>query len=523
MASISSSPLNSTRFLISESFSELPELFFNSGVSEIATAVNAISDAIEIRTAQSATGSKETQEHEIVMQVLDAYDRLKTNPEFGAHFHPLSKLANNVGETLVNVFNILKTSVRPEVEALRSSIEGQIRDLLEKENLGHLVTRQDAPSENFTVLDWDKTLNMFGGTSTIGDTVGEFMGGYNISFSMNDLTTILTGSFLNKPEFSLNQMTLDDIVRRACEKAPAGFDPNSIKRVMQLITDSYAFNTLQADLLRAAQTTNDFGALLNRLLEELAALYPAYVIVRATPMDVTEAVLEDIMKNLDALYRVLITAAFVLLILRKHYANALVLNLTLINGDTAEQFDSDGGKFEDVAKYLFAFHITPNIPIPWTGIAASDILQKKEIANNEYTRVTQAQLMQATTIQQTYTARALKSVLTDYIQSADPSRLPEGMSIQRFYESKRGLVHSAAGRLNVSEDMHLDGVLYDFVLSLWYEGTMVKTAHELFGTEIVKQMEASSEMDTQTLALVDARVAAAICANFLVKEILVVK
>ena len=522
MASISSSSMSSTRFLLSESFNELPDLFFNPAVTEISSAANAIGDAVELRMSSSST-SKENQEKEIVMQVFEAYDKLKENPEFASHFHPLTRLSNSVGETLVNIFNILKTSVRPEVESLRESVEARIQDLLEKEKLGHLVNQQAEPSADFTVLDWDKVVNVLGGTSNIGEVVGGFMGGYPTTFSMNDLTAILNGSVLEKPELQLHPDTFDDIVRRATEKASNGLDTSNIRRVMQLITDQYAFNTLKTKLLRTAQTTTDFGSLLDKLCQELAALYPAYELVRSTPMDVTEEVLEDIMKSLDVLYRVLMTAAFVLLIMRKHYVGALVLNPTTLNGDSVEEFYSNGGSFSDVAKYLFVFHSTPNIPVPFRGIPGAEILSKKEIAETEYTRITQTHLAQASTIRQTYTARALRMVLNDYIQSADASRLPENMSIRDFFAVKRGLIETATSRLNISEDMHLDGVLYDFVLSLWYEGTMVKTAHDLFGSEIVRQMEASPEMDAATLALVDARVAAAICANFLVKEIFTVK
>ena len=524
MASISAQPLGSFRYLLEESLAGLPNIYFNPNVSEIATAVNTLGDAIEIRT-QFSNGNNNDAANDIVRQVLESYDALKSNPEFSSCFHPLSKLSNNIGESLVSIFNLLRTGVRPEVESLRESIDGRMTQLMEQENLTALVTPNAEINTDYTFLDWDSIINSQGGAEIIASAIKEYLNGYTPTFGINDLTVLLNSSLLTIKDLAIDPDTAADIRDRVSEKVAGAADGQQIQFIMELITSPYAFDRLVASHLRSALTTTEYASLLGNLIDVVETMNPLLDVFKSTPLNISEELLSDIQSNLDVLKKFTTICAYLLLIMRRHYSAALVIDVNLINSDSVEEFTNAGGTFEDISHYLQAFYIggKKNIPIPFRGISGADILDKKELAASEYSQMTQTHLLQASSIRHAVMARALKSVLTDYIQSADSSRIPEQMSIEEFYNSKKHLVQRAMNRLGVTEDQHLDNVLYDFILTLWYDDSMVKTAHELFGAEIIRQMEASSDLNSETLALVDARVAAAICANFLVKEIFQVK
>ena len=524
MASINTQPMGSFRYLLGDSLKTLPRIYFNPDVAEIATAVNAIGDAIEIRT-EFSTGQNDETENAIARQVFESYDKLKLNPEFSSCFHPLSKLANNIGESIVGIFNLLRTSVRPEVEALRESVDARMAQLMDQENLTATVTPNTEINTDYTIMDWDSIINSQGGVAVLTSAISEYLNGYTPTAGMNDLTVLLNSSLLVIKDLAIDPDTAADIQSRVSQRLSPTTDVQVVRDIMELVTSPYAFDRLVASHLRAALTTTDYASLLIKLMSVIVDFYPVVEVFKSTPLNVSDELLDDIQNNIEVLKKFTTICAYLILVMRNHYSGALVIDAKMLNGDTVEEFTNAGGTFEDISKYLQAFYFSgkKNIPIPFRGIAGADIIEKKETANAEYTQMAQTHLLQASSIRHAVMARALKSVLTDHIQSASSSRMPEQMSIDEFYHSKKHLVQRAMNRLDITEDQHLDNILYDFVLTLWYDGSMVKTAHELFGTEIIRQMEATSDLDSETLALVDARVAAAICANFLVKEILVVK
>lgn len=522
MASINTAPMGGFRYLISGQLSDLPDLFFKSTVTEISTAVNALGDAIEIRLPQSNMTDK-AMETEVANQVFAAYDKLKENPELGQYFSPLSKLANDLGVTIVNVFGILRTGVKPEVDALRESVLGRTTEILEQENYDVLVSPNATLSTDFFIVNWDELVNKQGGISVVTDAMREYLKGYSTMASINDLRILISSQILTIRPFSINTDTAGDILDRVKNRLNDDVQKASVDTIFDLITDKYSFDKLVTNILGRAVASNEYGQILNSAIALLSDLYPVYEVFRTTPLDVTDEVLCDIQDNLTVLGKFFMSVAYLLLVMRQHFSTALVVSDRMLNNDNLQTFGTDGGTMEDVAKYMRVFYETKNIPVPFNGIPGSEIIEMRERATEAYNQLTQTHLMQASTIRHSIMTRAIRDILSDYIRSADVSRLPAQMSIEDFYRVKQHLVQDASNRLDISEDHHLDNILYDFVLSLWYEGTMVKTAHSLFGTEIVRQMEATTELDNETLALVDARVAAAICANFIMTEICTVR
>lgn len=516
MAAISTIKLGGLGYMLADSLETLPDIVFRGEVTDIATAVNALGDAIELRAFQSNM-EKSAMVKDTAGQVFRAYEDLKENPEFASCFSSLNQLAGRMGETLVSIFNMLRTGVKPEVESLRQSIQDRMTDILRAKNYDVLISTDEKPSTDFEILDWDATMNKVGGTEVILNAASEYMRS-NAGLSINDIRLLLDMNILDTKNIQVNAETEADIISRVMERA--GSDRrNEVSSFFQMLTSAYQFQSLLHSSLGSSIGTNEYQAVLCNCISQLEGLYPIYEAFRKTPLDVSDDLLAEIQDNLSVFEKFFFVVAYLMLILRKSYSGMPVIDFKRLNGDAMEEFDSAGGTKEDVAYYLAAFYTSKKRIIPYNGISISEILSGKDSAKSEYDRQAQSQLMQASTIRHTVMAEAMSTVLGAYIQAADPSRLPADMSITMFTKLKMPLVQTAIHRLDISEDHHLDNILYDFVLTVWYDGTMVKTAHELFGAEIVRQMEASSELSSESLALVDAHVASAICATFLMNEI----
>lgn len=507
--------------MLEDTLDTLPDVLFNPGVTDIATAVNAIGDAMEVRLPMSNMDEK-ARASEIVRQVIETYDSLKSCPEHVGCFLPLTQLSNNLGTNMINIFNILKSSVRPEVESLKESILGKTTALLEAENLGVLVTPNAEPSTDFFIVNWDQYVNRFGGVQSIIDAFKDLTQ-YGSNLSITDIGIALDSAKFRIEALQINPETEDDILRRVKERTADEFQRERVDQIYRLITDPYLFNGFVVETLSRSVSSNVYPPIINACIAAIEDIYPVVNIFKSTPLDVTEDLLGRIQSNIEVLLNVFHLIAYLLLVMRKHYTEALIIDVKMINGDVLPNFESEGGSLKDVSIFLQVYYTSKQIGVPFSGIKGREVLETKQDAAALYDQLTNAHLMQASTIKNGVIIRAAREIMADHIQSADPSRLPENTSVEDFFRIKKPLIQIMLNRFDSGEDKHLENILYDFVLSLWYDGTMVQTAHELFGSEIVRQLEASSDIDNETLALVDARVAATICANFIMKEICVVK
>ena len=184
------------------------------------------------------------------------------------------------------------------------------------------------------------------------------------------------------------------------------------------------------------------------------------------------------------------------------------------------EFEEQGGTRELLSKYVRINYLASDRPIPARGIRMDDVIADKTRVEERFEADAAALNLRMATERHTATVRAIEEVLTDYLLNVDEVRRPEGLTADQFEKMHRADVRKACLNLTTTGDNNLENSLYDFVIGLWYANTPVAAAHKLFGEEVVAQLSINPELDSNTATIIDASVAAAIAAQFLVDNVL---
>ena len=507
----------SSLYMLEQQLETLPRIFFRPEIVDVGQAVNTIGDAMEIRLPLSNLSEKEKAPI-IARQVTETYNALKSCPEHSAAFAPLNKIANSIGANIINVFNVLRFNVKPEVDMLKDAIMGKTSEILSAENLQALVSPTAEPNTDFYQVPWDAIINIFGGASNVIQSFKDLTG-YEPTFGEVDIRVALNTIMPTIGSLQIHPDTQTDILERVKQKTTNEVQANMVDEVYKLLTESYTFQMFVAAQLQQISNSNTYASILRGNIAVLTDVYPIVELFKTTPLDVSGDLLEKIQENIGVVLNVCRLIAYQVVLLRKFYNSALIIDAQTINPDTLTSFAESGGTPRDIAIYLQVFYTSKSIPVPNIGISGTIVLEQKESAEQMFATQNSSYLLNATTLRNGAMIRAAKEILSDHILAADSTRLPENVSIDEFYNIKKYLIQATLSRLDINDDNHLENSLYDFVIQLWYDKTMVQTAHELFGSEMVRQMSLNDNLSQEDLALVDARVAATIAARFILKEL----
>lgn len=502
--------------MLRDHISELPNMRFRSDVVDITSSLNGIGDAISLKIPAMSGGETEKM---ILEQTIAAYDSLKSCPQHREYFNKLNSLASSLGESLVTVFQTLRSSVRPEVESLMEATSAKTSELLEKnENIvelnGQLTAAQ--PTPNFINVNWDMELNKAGGENVIADAYRD-MTSYEPSKNFTDVQVGLDAMRPAVTQMNIDEETKEDMQQRL-EDGATGEDQAGIEAIFKMATDPYAFSEFIHSQLNMS-TAPAFGATLRNNLSALNTIYPALKKVQSTPLNISEDMQNEWTANLSAIDKVMWLINYQLVCFRKYYNGALIIDETTVNGDMYGEFMNQGGSDQLIANYLAANFAMPNIPVPNSGVATEAVLQGKDNADQQVNEKRAAVNLSLVTLKASATNAALKEVLVQHLKATDPSRLPDNVGLEEFVEMKMPLVESTVNGMDSSNGSYLEHTLYNFVLQLWYDGTMVQTAHELFGAEMVKQLTLKQDLSEAELNVVDATVASTIVSKFLMNNL----
>ena len=510
--------------MLVDELNTLPELFFNDAATEIGAAVNTIGESIELRMALTNLDT-ENKARVIAEQVLNAYDGLKQCPEHRACFLPLSKLSSQIGAEITNVFTILRNNVRPEVDMLLEAINQKMQEYVTDENKEIAINPEaKTNTAQMLVLDWDQMFSTFGGEEILADTYKDLTK-LDGTRGIVDLRELLAMGVLTQNPIQLVDSAAQEVQGRILDalKSSDVETQEAVKAVYNLITDPYDYSALVAHTLGELVRSNDYASAVTKIKDSLFYLRGVLQVYKVTPQNLSDTVNAQFVNNIQNVENLLYMMGYALVILRDHYKDALIIDYKLLNGDQFQAYEENGGSMDDVVKFIHTLYEKPGIPIPMDGIDADKVKSVKNEVDEKYDSLLSSYTLQAASIKYNATVKAARDILNLYIQDTDESRLPEGVSAESFWRMKRPLVNNILNRYDTDEDSNLEVLLYDFVISMWYDGTMVRTVHEMFGREVIKQLEASQDIDNETVALMDATVASSVVAQFLMNSICCVK
>lgn len=505
-------PTGSFAVLLNEHADELVNAKFKANITELNTALSFIMDAVSIRT-DSADG--DIDKAALVEQITSTYAQLAADPANAQYFAIIDKIAAGIGTNVVNIFNVLSTQIAPEVEDLANSIKERAKAiLLEK---GQEAVANESLQPNFKVMEWDKTLNMIGGLESIHQKY-ESQYGYAPSGLPADLGFAL--QMKKRPQITqmnIHPDTKADILERFYEKAGNPSQRKAMLHLYEAVTDTYAFNAVLDTTAGRLYDSPDLPGAIAATCKAIDTLYPMLLVARKIPLNITTETQETLSKNFDALESAFDLMGLGLEAARKNYRNAVVIDKQVLNGDNM-QFYKEKLSPELVTKYLRLIY-KAGISVPITGISGSLIAEEAADVEAKYAEVEQEQTENAITIQQAALQEAGTEILTSYLAATPEDRLPEGCNLEQFVNANRGLINTYLTQLNASGDSNLQSLLFGFIIEVHYNGTMVKTAHQLMGQEMIRQLEINKDLQSGDMDMIDITVAAKLISKFIVDEL----
>ena len=500
---------------LESSLLDLPDVFFKDNLDGISNNVNTIGDMVELKLPEKGMDFEERAG--LILGKASMYiEAMHNSPEYYGYFKSLDTIAHRLGQSVLATFNVLKNEITPEVDKLKAEVEKLVATRLQQDGKNIVLENTGKISTNYNILEWENLISRVGGAQMIVDKFKTLSDGYSINFNMSDLNNVVRKLELDE-EIVLDPEAEKDTEERIEEVSNVVPD-EEIKELFKLVRDKYAYAKAAHNLISATLNTNVSSKALELITPILDHQYDVVRRMKNVALNLPEEYINKIHANIDKVLAMFDTAAYAYLVLRKHYGASLVIDTNTINGDQMDEFKSKGGKLEDVTKYLMVYYPTGNIPD--TGIDISTMMKAKQDTDNKYGAMMSSMISNRNAILRQYNNAALRDTLNKYLMEMPVNKLPDNTNNEQFMQMKKGLVLKACNSLDASEDENMDNVLYAFVINTHYEGTAVMEAHNLFGAEMVKQIEANKDINNDTYSMIDAKVAASMCANFIANELL---
>ena len=498
---------------------ELPDLCFRSDLAEFSQAVDCLGDRMELSIPGNLTA--EAEESVAITQVLDKYNALRDCPEHARYFSTIHAVASNLGERISNVFQILKSSVQPEVEDLKEQILAKSEDIMRENGTNVSLLQELELVKEFNQFDPDAVFNSFGGVQFVMDEYKALTG----TEATLNISALTYGLSVIRPTITTVQMTdeakadcLERLLKMYANEGTGAAIEDDVKKTFEMVTDNYAGAEL-ISFLHGVTVRNDFARDLQTAIGYTKSILPILEIVRKTPFNLPEEHVNQIHANIDTLMKVFSLMQLAIVILAYMFKDAVLIDEHTVCEQNYQKYLEQGGTKDDLAKFLFVFYTSKNIPLPNTGVSAEEIQAAKETANTEFSALNTSIELNANSLRRSTIVAAAKDILMAHIEGVSEDRLPEGMSVDTFVQDKKYLVQRCLNSIDVDENNHLENCLFSFVIDLWHEGTIVQTAHNLFGQETMKQLNISNDLSDEQLTLIDARVASELAASFIVDNL----
>lgn len=493
---------------------KLPDLKFRNDLADFSHAYNCLDSKIEISIpGEISVGSADARQW-IMSQTIEEYDKLKRCPECEHAFVPLNSIASNLGERIANIFQLLKTSVYPEVESLKQSINEKIEDILREQHYNVALLKEPKLATAFDKFDFEDFYQTMGGKDFIVDEYSALVG-FTPTYTLQDISAGVSLANLQVKTITLPAETIDDCVKRIQNTRDT--DNFTLNRAFGAVTDNFTAGFLFAPL-RQAMSSNDFSAILKELKNCLDVYVPVIEAIKRTSFNLPDSTIDIIHENIETLKRAFTLMRYAVVVFDNIFHDAVAIDAQTLRADTYATYAEKGGTEEDIAQFIFVFYTSKQIPVPNNGITADELFDAKSQVTEEFAAINAKFELQENTIRRGVLVQAARIVLMDYLENADQSAKDEGKNLSTYVQENKWAVQKCLNALDNTNDYNLENSLFTFIIDLRHENTLLKTAHDMFGQEVIGCLKINNNIDNSQIALIDARVAAYLAAGFIIEN-----
>lgn len=488
---------------------------------DISAITKIIEDCVAFKTNESSTvdDEKPIDTRYIVEQIANAYDSVKKCPEHAKCFEEISTIANKLGENVVNIFNILSTVINPEVENLVESIKKRTAIILEGSG-NEILVQKDIKTDTLKRMTWVTYFNILGGIENLINVYNATYG-HDFNYLPADVDYAITHSDLKIELMNIHPETKTSMMNAITEKTGNGTQIQAAFFLFDVITDPFKFDELFKSTVISTIDDKTMSSGLKATCRAVENLYPVLKLFRETTFDITDEMQDVLSANIvrvETLFKIL---GFTIAAARYNYKDALMIDVELINSDNEEKFHEAGGTDEDIVKYMRTFYKdTEYFTLPTVGITVDEIISAKANVNEQFRIEEQTKLKNAEMLQHSALIQATNEVMESYLLSTPDEKIPENENKESFLRYAINKSKAAAAFIMSDGDNNLSSVLFNIIIDLFYHDTILGTAHEMFGEELIKQAKLNDNIDENIANEIDVTVASRIVSKFLVDHVL---
>ncbi len=449
----------------------------------------ALRSILDILTFKLSKADHEQSADEITKQMCKQLEEMKTDPEYIHYFRPFDELANQMATSIANAFNLIRYTIRPEVEELRKEINELIEQELKRTGNETILTNGSGEiNSDLDVVDWS-VVNLFSSESEIRQEIRESqsidIGFQSIRRSANILSVDVQKIVLSEDE---RKDTIDRILARK----PV-LDREVIGQFVDALCDSYSMSLIaNRAKLKLAATSNDVNELLMAAQSMIATFGPIKRVFDAVEFDLPSETYGKLRDNGEVFRKLLVVACAYVIFAREYYKDSLVIPPASINPDVFSKAQQENITQLDIAEHIKAFYTNLNVLIPTQGIPTDIIISKKTTAREMIAIDKQKRLLNSEVILTTATISSARIVLTKYLRHTDKTRIPENMDIDTFVRLKTPLVSETTSMINSAGGSPEDA-LFEFVIRCWYPD-VVLTIHRLFKKYLLNRIDEETDI-----------------------------
>lgn len=449
--------------------------------------------------------------NEIAELVCEEYNKLKADPTYSELFNALSVSANKFGTKIARVMNVLSNDVYPEMMSLKQKIYASQNELLAKAGLEEYSIDNTDPK--FNVMDWDATLNLLGGSEVINEKFAA-VNGFEGRHSENDLREALGSDAYKVHTLKLDTEDQTKILQRMKEKLGKGDEyAPQVQKFYELVTDSYMFRGFTDRLLHATPNSTDIANILQESKFFLEDNLTILKMMQARSFNISDKAREILAHNLSAMENCMYLLGYEIDMFRDHYQNALVIDRNLLNGDTYKDFANKSGRLQDIQDYLtVAFKNDEKVPLH--GIKAEVILDSRENVHKQLEENKIQLKRNLNKVHDQTLVESARNVLRDYVLTLDNDLIPEGIKREQYIQSLLPIVEAKLHKIDSNADNNLESVIYEFLMDLTYDGTIVPKVHKMLGESVTKAIANKPELSSDDIAVATGEVVYKLAADY---------
>lgn len=369
-------------------------------------------------------------------------------------------------------------------------------------------------------MTWATYINILGGIENLINTY-KALYGHDFNYTPADVDYAITHSDLKVELMNIHPETRSGMLSAVSEKAGNGEQRQAVGFLFDVLTDPFRFNELFKSTVIATIDNKTMSAGLQVTCRAVENLYPVLRLFRETTFDITDEMNDVLSANIERVETLFKILGFTIAAARYNYKDALMIDVNLINSDNEDKFHEAGGSDEDIVKHMRIFYKDPeHFTLPTVGLTVDEIVSAKANVDEQFRIEEQTKLKNTEMIQHSALIQATNEVMESYLLSTPDEKIPENEDKETFLRYAIDKSKAATAFIMTDGDNNLSSVLFNIIIDLFYHDTILGTAHEMFGEELIKQAKLNDNIDENITSQIDVTVASRIVSKFLVDHVL---